>query len=116
MHRIFSGDGRLAVLNIRKSARDHRRSQPPVQQRPVLIILSILSIHVQSIDRENRIKASGSLLLTGHAGSMFHSRMIRTLGRGRHLFEETWGQATKDQQERSVKGNDESRMDASEHK
>ena len=47
MHRIFSGDGGLAVLDIRKYARDHRRSQPPVQQRRVLIILCILCIHVQ---------------------------------------------------------------------
>ena len=49
MHRIFSGDGELAVLNIRKSARVHRRSQPLVQQRPVLIILIILCIDVQKI-------------------------------------------------------------------
>ena len=47
MHRIFSGDGGLAILDICKSARDHRRSQLLVQQRPVLIILSILCIHVQ---------------------------------------------------------------------
>jgi len=47
MHRIFPRDGRLAVLNIRKSARDHRRSHPLVQQPPVLIILCILCIHVQ---------------------------------------------------------------------
>ncbi len=48
MHRIFSGDGWLAVLDIRKSARDHRRSQLLVQQPPVLIILCILCIHVPS--------------------------------------------------------------------
>ena len=47
MHRIFSGDGRLVLLNIRKSARDHRRSQPLVQQPPVLIILCILCIDVE---------------------------------------------------------------------
>ena len=47
MHRIFSGDGWLAVLNIRKSARDHRRSQPLVHCRRVLIILCILCIDVQ---------------------------------------------------------------------
>ncbi len=47
MHRIFPGDGGLAVLNIRMSAPDHRRSQPLVQQRRVLINLSMLSIHVQ---------------------------------------------------------------------
>ena len=47
MHRIFSGDGWLIVLGIHKAARDHRRSQPLVQQRPVLIILCILCIDVQ---------------------------------------------------------------------
>ena len=55
LHRIFSGDGWLIVLGIHKAARDHRRSQPLVQQRPVLIILCILCIDVQlwsfSIDR-----------------------------------------------------------------
>ncbi len=49
MHRIFSGDGWLAILDIRKSARDHRRSQRLLQQRPVLVILCILCIHVQFI-------------------------------------------------------------------
>ena len=33
MHRIFSGDGWLVVLDIRKSVPDHRRSQPLVQKR-----------------------------------------------------------------------------------
>ena len=47
MHRIFSENGGLAVLDIRKSAHDHRRSQPLVLLRPVLIILCILCIHVQ---------------------------------------------------------------------
>ena len=69
MHRIFSGDGWLEVLGIRvalgqafefqcaftevdeqshlKSACDHRRSQPLVQQPPVLIILCILCIDVE---------------------------------------------------------------------
>ncbi len=47
MHRIFSGDGGPAVPKICKSAPDHRRSQPLVQQPLVLIILCILSIHVQ---------------------------------------------------------------------
>ena len=41
MHRIFSGDGGFAVLNIRESARDHRRSQPLVRQGRVPIILCI---------------------------------------------------------------------------
>ena len=45
----FSVDGWLAVLNIRKSAHDHRRSQPLVQQRLVLIILCILCIDVEQI-------------------------------------------------------------------
>ena len=43
----FSADGGLAVVDIRQSARDHRRSQPFVPQRPVLIILCILCIDVQ---------------------------------------------------------------------
>ena len=47
MHRIFSGNGWLAFLSIRKSEPDHRRSQLLVQQRPVLVILCILCIHVQ---------------------------------------------------------------------
>ncbi len=47
MHRIFSGDGWLVFLDIRKSARDHRRSHPLVQQPPVLIFLCILCIHVE---------------------------------------------------------------------
>ena len=41
MHRIFSGDGWLVFPDILKSARDHRPSQPLVQQPPVLIILCI---------------------------------------------------------------------------
>ena len=67
MHRIFSEDGRLAVLNIRESGRDHRRSQPLVQQRRVLVILCILCIHVQKIDRDDWL---------------FHPRMIHTAGWG----------------------------------
>ena len=47
IHRIFSGDDRLAVLDIRKSAPDHRRSRPLVPQPPVLIILCILCIDVE---------------------------------------------------------------------
>ena len=47
MHRIFFGDGGLAVLDLRKSAHDHRRSQPLVRQPPVLFILYILCIDVQ---------------------------------------------------------------------
>ena len=47
MHRIFSGDGWLAILDILKSARDRRRSLRFVQQPLVLIILCILCIHVQ---------------------------------------------------------------------
>ena len=41
MHRIFSGDGGLAALDIRKSVHLHRRSLPLVQQPPILIILCI---------------------------------------------------------------------------
>ena len=47
IYRIFSGDGGLALLNIRKSASDHRRSQPLVQQLSILFILYILYIDVQ---------------------------------------------------------------------
>ncbi len=47
MDRIFSGEGGLAVLDIRKSAHRHRRSLPLVQQPPILIILCILCISVQ---------------------------------------------------------------------
>ena len=46
MYRIFR-DGRLVFLDIRKSARDHRRSQPLAQQPPVLIVLYILCIDVE---------------------------------------------------------------------
>jgi hypothetical protein len=60
----FPADGGLAVLDIRKSARDHRRSRPLTQQPPVLIILCILCIHVQLVD--NRINRTGSLLPIGH--------------------------------------------------
>ena len=49
MHRIFSGDGWLVFPDILKSARDHRPSQPLVQQPPVLIILCILCIDVPFI-------------------------------------------------------------------
>ena len=44
---FFSGDGGLAALDIRKSARDHRRSQPLAPQPLVLFILCILCIDVQ---------------------------------------------------------------------
>ena len=46
MHRIFSGNGQLVILTIRKSVRDHRRSRLLLQQLPVLVILCILYIHV----------------------------------------------------------------------
>jgi len=47
MHRIFSGDGGLAVLEIHKSEHDQRRSPPHVKQPAMLIILCILCIDVQ---------------------------------------------------------------------
>ena len=47
MHRIFSGNGWLLFLSIRKSEPDHRRSQLLVQQRFVLLILYILCIDVK---------------------------------------------------------------------
>ena len=59
MHRIFSGGGWLAVLDIHESDRGYRRSRPLVQQRRVLIILCI---HVQKLGRQDLL---------------FHSRMIR---------------------------------------
>ena len=43
----FSGNGWLLFLGIRKPAPDHRLSQLLVQQRLVLVILSILCIDVQ---------------------------------------------------------------------
>ena len=46
MHRIFSENGWLAILGIRKPAPDHRPSRLPVQERLVLFILLILCIHV----------------------------------------------------------------------
>ena len=46
MHRIFSGNGWLVILGIRKPAPDHRRSQLPAQQPLVLFILCILCIDV----------------------------------------------------------------------
>ena len=46
MHRIFSGNGSLVILSIRKSARDHCQSRLLVQQALVLLILCILCIHV----------------------------------------------------------------------
>ena len=49
MHRIFPETAGLQSWIIRKSARDHRRSQRFVQQPLVLIILCILCIHVQFI-------------------------------------------------------------------
>ena len=47
MHRIFSGNGWLDILSIRKPEPDHRPSRLRVQERLVLMILSILFIHVQ---------------------------------------------------------------------
>ncbi len=46
MHRIFSGNGWLGILSIRKPAPDHRPSRLPVQEPLVLLILLILCIHV----------------------------------------------------------------------
>ena len=43
MHRIFSGNGWLAILSIRKPAPDHRPSRLPVQKP---LVLCILCIHV----------------------------------------------------------------------
>ena len=46
MHRIFSGNGGLAVLSIRKAAPHHRPIWLPVQEPLALLILFILCIHV----------------------------------------------------------------------
>ncbi len=46
MHRIFSGNGWLGILEIRKPAPDHRPTRLPVLERLVLFILCILCIHV----------------------------------------------------------------------
>ena len=46
MHRIFSENGRLAILSIGKPAPDHRPSRLPVQEPLILLILLILCIHV----------------------------------------------------------------------
>ena len=51
MHRIFSGNGWLVILGIRKPAPDHRRSQLPAQQPLVLFILCILCIDVHKKNR-----------------------------------------------------------------
>ena len=61
---MFFRDGWLVVPDIRKTARDHRRSRLPSQHRPVMIILFILCIHVQK---------------SGHDDSLFHSRTIRSV-------------------------------------
>ena len=47
MHRIFPGDGWLAVLDIRNSAPNHCPSRLLVQEALILIILCILCIDVQ---------------------------------------------------------------------
>ena len=56
---------------------DHRAS--PLRQQQ-LIILLILSIHVPCA--ANRFNGTWSLLPIGQIGPLFHSRMIRTAGRG----------------------------------
>jgi len=43
---FLSGDGGLAILNIRKTAPDHRPSRLLVQEALVLLILCILCIDV----------------------------------------------------------------------
>lgn len=53
---------------------DHRASPLPLPQHLVLIILSILFIHVQSV--ENRINGTWSLFPIGHEGRLFYFRMI----------------------------------------
>jgi len=56
INRIFSGNDWLAFLEIRKSPGDHRRSQPLVQQPPVLIILCIhVQYHYGKPDSRDRV-------------------------------------------------------------
>ena len=62
MHRIFSGDGWLVFPDILKSARDHRRSQPLVQQRPVLIILCIDVQFMVLLDGSAQSRGAGARL------------------------------------------------------
>ena len=64
---------------------DHRAS--PLRQQQ-LIILLILSIHVPYA--ANRFNGTWSLLPIGQIGPLFHSRMIRTAGRGRGLVDSDW--------------------------
>ena len=77
MHGIFSGDGWLAVLDLRKPARDHRPSQPLVPQPPVLIILCILCIHVHSSfsSIDDRLFFFRSLAWQEGAGLVSHGRL-----------------------------------------
>ena len=64
---------------------EHRADLLPAAQPLVPFILSILCIHVQSV--ENRLGTTGPLFPTGHEGSLFHSRMICPAGQGWYLFE-----------------------------
>ena len=67
-----------------------RRQQVPVSPSEartdaMMFILSILYIHVQLV--ENRFSKTWPLFPIGHEDSLFHSRMIRSAERGRHLSE-----------------------------
>ncbi len=46
MHRIFSGNGYLVILGIRKPGPDHRPTRLPPQKLHPLLILCILCIDV----------------------------------------------------------------------
>ena len=62
MHRIFSGDGWLVFPDILKSARDHRPSQPLLQQPPVLIILCIDVPFIVLLDGSAPSRGAGARL------------------------------------------------------
>ena len=62
MHRIFCGDGWLVFPDILKSARDHRPSQPLLQQPPVLIILCIDVPFIVLFDGSAQSRGAGARL------------------------------------------------------
>jgi len=82
---------------IRESAPDCRPSRLLVQEAPVLLILCILCIDVQSV--ESRFNGTWHLFVIANMDPLFHSRMIRTAGRGRCLSETNAGEPQKPKKE-----------------
>ena len=74
MHRIFSGDGGLAVLDIHKPEHDQRRSPPHVQQPAMLIILCILCI--LCIDVQESISFCDFFAFCGEPESLTKSHLM----------------------------------------